>query len=122
MIRMTVAAVLIIRNDNVRAVLTHDRHELTCHLLYLGLGKGIGLCISLPAMHTRVMIAEWVEMRHTENGRGLLQLCMTHLRKALTVGRLLARLEMQAWILDVTKITVGTGHEYGRVALLCRQA
>jgi hypothetical protein len=122
MIRMTVAAVLIICNDNIRAVLTHDRHELTCHILYLGLGKGIGLCISLPAVHARVMIAEWVEMRHTEDGRGLLQLCMAHLREALTVGRLLAWLETQAWILDVTKITVGTGHEYGRVALLCRQA
>jgi hypothetical protein len=122
MIRMTVAAMLIIRNDNVRAVLTHDRYELTCHILYFYLGEGIGLCISLPAVHARVMIAEWVEIRHTEDSRGLLQLCMTHLCEALTVGRLLTRLETQAWVLDVTKITVGTGHEYGRVALLCRQA
>jgi hypothetical protein len=122
MIRMTVAAVLIIRNDNGRAVLTHDRHELTCHLLHPGLGEGVGLCIGLPAVHARVMIAEGVEMRHTEDGRGLLQLCMTHLREALTVGRILAWLETQPGVLDVTKITVGTGHEYGRVALLCRQA
>jgi hypothetical protein len=67
------------------------------------------------------MIAERVEMRHTEDGRGLLQLCVTHLREALTVGGLLARLETQAWVLDVTKLTVGTGYKYSRVALLCRQ-
>src|SRR4030095_3771158 len=115
MIGMPLAAVHIIRNDNVRAVLTHDRHELTCHILYLGLGKGVGLCIGLPAVHARVMIAEWVEMRHTEDGRSLPQLCMTHLREALTVGRLLARLETQAWVFDVTKIPVGTGPQYGRV-------
>jgi len=121
MVGMTVATVLIIRHDNVRAVLTHDRHELTCHILYVGLGKGRGFCISLPAVHTRVMIAEWVEMRHTKDSRGLLQLCMTHLREALAVGRMLAWFETQAWVLDITKITVGTGHEYGRVALLCRQ-
>src|SRR4029453_17072491 len=102
--------------------LPHERQNVPCHILYLGLGKGIGLCIGLPAVHARVMIAEWVEMRHTEDGRGLLQLCMTHLREALTVRRLLARLETQAWALDVTKITVGTGHKYGRVALLCPQA
>jgi hypothetical protein len=46
---------------------------------------------------------------------------MTHLREALAVGRMLAWFETQAWVLDITKITVGTGHEYGRVALLCRQ-
>jgi hypothetical protein len=68
------------------------------------------------------MIAEKIEMCHPEDGRGLLQLCMTHLREALTVGGILARLEMQAWVLDVTKLTVGTGYKYGRVALLCRQA
>jgi hypothetical protein len=68
------------------------------------------------------MVTKRVEMRHTKDSRGLLQFGMAYLREALTVSRLLARPETQAWILDVTKITVGTGHEYGRVALLCRQA
>jgi hypothetical protein len=122
MIRMTVATVLIICNDNVRAMLPHDRHESTCDILYLGLSESIRLYIGLPAVHARVMIAEWVEMRHTEDGRGLLQLCMAHFREALTVSRLCARLKTQAWVLDVTKITVGTSHEYGCVTLLCRQA
>jgi hypothetical protein len=122
MVGMTVAAVLIIGDHDVRTVLTHDRDEMTYHFLYVGLGEGVGLRVGLPALHARVMIAEWVEMRHTEDGRSLPQFGVTYLREALTVGRILARPETQAWVLDVTKITVGTGHEYGRVALLCRQA
>jgi hypothetical protein len=68
------------------------------------------------------MVTKRVEMRYTEDSCGLPQLGVTYLRETLTVGRMLARLQTQAWVLDVTKITVGTGHEYGRVALLCRQA
>src|SRR5262245_49430966 len=115
MVGMTVATVLIIRHDNVRAVLTHDRHELTCHILHLGLGEGAGLRVGLPAMHARVMVTKRVEMRHTEDSRGLPQLCITYLCEALTVGKMLARLQPQTWVLDVTKITVRTGHKYGRV-------
>ena len=122
MVGMTVAAVLIIRHDNVRAVLTYDGDELAYYFLYVGLGKGIGRRIGLPAMHARVMVTKLVEMRHTEDSRGLLQFGVTYLPETLTVSRMLARLETQAWVLDVTKITVGTGHEYGRVTLLCRQA
>ena len=61
-------------------------------------------------------------MRHTQDSRGLPQLGVTYLREAPTVSRMLARVETQACVLDVTKITVVTGHEYGRVAVLCRQA
>ena len=68
------------------------------------------------------MITKRVKMRYPEDSRSLLQLCMTYLREALTVGRVLAWLETQAWVLDITKVTIGTGHEYGRVALFCREA
>jgi hypothetical protein len=68
------------------------------------------------------MVTKRVEMRHTEDSRSLPQLGVTYLREALTVGKMLARLQTQAWVLDVTKITVGAGHKYGRVALLCCQA
>ena len=66
MVGMTIAALLIIRDDNIRAMLAHDRHELTCHLLYSGLGEGVGLCVGLPAMHARVMVTKRVEMRYTD--------------------------------------------------------
>jgi hypothetical protein len=122
MIGMTVAAVLIVCDNYVRAVLTHDRDELTYHFLYLGLGKDMGLRIGLPAVHARVMVAEEVEMCHPEDCCGLPQLGVTDLREASTVGGILARLQTQAWVLDVSQITVGTGHEYSRVALLCHQA
>jgi hypothetical protein len=93
MIRMTVAALLIIGDYYVRAVLTHNRNEPIYYFLDLGLGKGIGRRVGLPAMHTRVMITKRVKMRHTEDSRSLLQLCMTDLCEALTVGRGLAWLE-----------------------------
>jgi hypothetical protein len=122
MIRMTVAALLIIGDHYVRAVLTHDWNELTYNFLYPGLGEGIWRCVGLPALHTRVMITQRVKMRHTEDSRSLLQLCMTYLREALTVGRSLAWLETQAWVFNITKVSVGTGHKYGRVTLLCSEA
>jgi hypothetical protein len=93
MIRMTVAAVLIIGNHYVRTVLTHDRNELTYYFFYLDLGEGIWLRVGLPAMHTRVMVTKRVKMRHPQDSRSLLQLCMPDLRETLTVGRLLAWLE-----------------------------
>jgi hypothetical protein len=93
MIRMTVAALLIIGDHYVRAVLTHDGNELTYNFFYLGLGESIWLRVGLPAMHARVMVTKLVKMRHAEDKRSLLQLYMTDLREALTVGRLLAWLE-----------------------------
>jgi hypothetical protein len=120
MVGMTVAALFIICDDNVRAVLTYNRYELAYNGLHLGLGESMGLRVGLPAMHARIMVAKRVEMRHTEDGCRSAQLGVPHLREALTVGRIVSRLETQAWVLDVTKITVGTGHEYRRVALLCR--
>jgi hypothetical protein len=122
MVGMTVAAVLIICDNDVRAVLTYNRNELTHHFLHLGLGKGVGRGIGLPALHARVMVTEEVEMPHLEDCCGLPQLGVTDLREASTVGRIFARLQTQAWVLGVSQITVGTGHEHGRVALLCRQA
>jgi hypothetical protein len=93
MIRMTIAAFLIIGDHYVRAVLADDRNELTYYFLYLGLGEGIWLRVGLPTMHTRVMVTKWVKMRHTEDSRSLLQLCLTYLSEALTVSRSLAWLE-----------------------------
>jgi hypothetical protein len=93
MVRMTVAAVLIVCDNYVRAVLTHNRDELAYNFIYLGLGEGVGRGIGLPAVHARVMIAEKVEMPHLKDCRGLPQLGVTDLREALTVGRLFAWLQ-----------------------------
>ena len=61
---MTVAALLIIRDDHVRTMLTYNRHELAQHLIHAGLGESLGRRVGLPAMHPRVVVAEGVEMRH----------------------------------------------------------
>jgi hypothetical protein len=122
MVGMTVAAVLIICDNDVRAVLTYNRDELIYYFLHPGLGKGVGFGIGLAAVHARVMIAEEVEMPHLEDCRGVPQLGVPDLCEASTVGRIFEWLQTQAWILDISQITVGTGHEHGRVAALCRQA
>jgi hypothetical protein len=93
MIRMAVTTLLIISDHYVGVVLTYDWNELAYHFLYLGLGEGIWRHVGFPALHTRIMVTKRVKMRHTEDSRSLLQLCMTYLREALTVGRGLAWLE-----------------------------
>src|SRR5437868_8747309 len=61
-------------------------------------------------------------MRHAQDSRGLLQLGLTYLGKALAMRRMLAWVQMQARVFDIAQIAIRTRHQYSRVAALCGEA
>src|SRR5262249_53584556 len=67
-------------------------------------------------------VTQRIEMRHAQDSRGLLQLCLAHLGKTLTVRRILAWLQTEARVLDIAQVAIRTCHQDSRVAAICGEA
>src|SRR5579859_4730629 len=87
MVRMAVAAALVIGHHNLRLLLAHYLKDLLNGFLKIALEEGGGIVVVSSASHARVAVPEFDQSRDIENAHGVGELLIADFYEGLGSGQ-----------------------------------
>jgi hypothetical protein len=71
-VRVAIAAVLVVRDDDLGLQLTEDADQALHRLVAIGIAEGLGVLVRRPTLHPGIAVAQHPQLAHSQNLGGRL--------------------------------------------------
>src|SRR5262249_10671065 len=114
MVRMTIAALLIVAGDDVRTAFSDEAHQPSCGLVEIRLGQAVRMVIGFPSYHARVTVAEDMHLLDCQMLARALEFGGTHVPKLR-----LHFVRVHLWIYHFALFPTRGGDQHRSYPLMC---